>query len=187
MVVKKSGGMSKSNASLRGSSCRSNAMRRATSACRRRMRARVQNRFRRGFPVWCCGMSSAGGCQGASLAAASKTEPASQGPSFGAHVLPALMNSLYRSSDLAKSSPVPTVSTRCSAKPGRIEPSSSVRCPKRGTVSSILPTTKAVLRDAVRRRRALHPGLGHAVPQRVHVAQVPLCPHRVALRVVCGE
>ena len=26
--------------------------------------------------MWCCGMSSAGGCPGASLAAASKAEPA---------------------------------------------------------------------------------------------------------------
>jgi len=116
--------MSKSNASLRGSLGRSNAMRRATSACRRRMRARVQNRCRRGFPVWCCGMSSAGGCPGASLAAGSKTEPAkapvsvrmcSQHPANAlARGSPESMNCLYRSSDLAKSSPVPTVSTRCS-------------------------------------------------------------------------
>ena len=64
-------------------------MRRATLACRRLMRARVQKRCRRGFPVSCCGMSSAGGCPRASLAAASKTEPA-QSPSFGAYVLPAV-------------------------------------------------------------------------------------------------
>ena len=60
-------------------------MRRATPACRRRMRARVQNRCRRSFPVWCCGVSSAGSCPGAFLAAASKTESAkvaSQGPTW---------------------------------------------------------------------------------------------------------
>ena len=33
---------------------------------------------------------------------------------------PEAISYLYRSSDLAKSSPVPTASTRCSAKPGRI-------------------------------------------------------------------
>ena len=135
MVMKKSDGMSKSNASLRGSSCGSSAMRRAAPACRRLMRARVQKCCRRGFPVCCCGMSSAGGCPGASLAAASKTEPAkapvsvrmcSQHPANAlARGSPEAMNCLYRSSDLAKSSPVPTASTRCSAKPGRIEPSSS--------------------------------------------------------------
>ena len=101
---------------------------------------RHQAGFRRavqggGFPVWCCGMSSAGGCPGASLAAASETEPvkapvsvrmcSQHSSSALARGSPEAMNSLYRSSDLAKSSPVPTASTRCSAKPGRIEPSSS--------------------------------------------------------------
>ena len=75
-------------------------------------------------------MSSAGGCPGASLAAASKMEPAKapvsvrmcsqQSANALARGSSEAMNSLYRSSDLKKSSPAPTASTRCSAKPGRM-------------------------------------------------------------------
>jgi len=124
--------------------------------------ARAEDRCRGGFLVWCCRMSSAGGCPGHPWPLPQRqSQPRPQfrcacAPSIPLLLLargsPEAMSSLYRPSDLAKSSPVPTASTRCSAKPGRIEPSSSVRCPKRGTVSPIPPTKAAKQTPACRGR-----------------------------------